>query len=79
MSQSQVHLPTIEADNLTFEVSADLDLASPLIFVKTESKDRLLSQTAVLSPKGLESVSESLLEASQEIGERYEKYWQSHS
>ena len=76
---SHVHLPTIEAENLCFEVSADLDLASPLIFVKTEHKDRLISQTAVLSPRGLESVSDSFLEASQEFEERYEKYWQAHS
>ncbi len=74
---SHIRLPEIHTEGLTFEVSADLNLAAnPLVFVKTRSSDRFLSQSFTLTTNGLEEVSESLWDMAKEIDEKYEVYWE---
>jgi len=50
--------------------------ANPLVFVKTRSSDRFLSQSFTLSTNGLEEVSECLWDMAKEIDEKYEAYWE---
>ena len=65
---SYIRLSDITTEGLTFEVSADLDMAgNPLVFVKTKTADHLLSTPFVLTAGGLELISECLCDASREI------------
>ena len=74
--KSFIQLPEILAEGLSFEVSADLNLAgNPLVFVKTKTSDHLLSSSFVLSASGLELIGECFADASKEIEEKYDAYW----